>query len=84
MVQFEFKGRKGSAMRMPLSSFGQEIGQSQMEKLAEELPSFIDKLIYQILSDDSKIEAIYSPTEVMTVEKKQMMRFFVQRYRIEQ
>ena len=84
MVQFEFKGRKGSAMVMPLSSFGQEIGQSQIEKLADELPSYIDKLIYQPLSDDSKIEAIYSPMEVMADEKKQMMRFFIQRYRIEQ
>ena len=84
MVQFEFKGRKGNAMVMPLSSFGQEIGQSQIETLGEKLPSFIDKLIYQTLSDDSKIEAIYSPMEVMADDKKQMMRFFIQRYRVEQ
>ena len=69
---------------MPLRTFGQEIGLTQIDQLGEGLPAFIDKLIYDPLSDDSKIEAIYSPMLVMSNEKKEMMRHFVQQYRVKQ
>ena len=84
MIQFEFKPKDWSVMVMPLRTFGQEIGLTQIDQLGEGLPAFIDKLIYDPLSDDSKIEAIYSPMLVMSNEKKEMMRHFVQQYRVKQ
>ena len=84
MVRFEFKPKDWSAMVMPLRTFGQEVGLTQIDQLGEGLAAFIDKLIYEPLSDDSKIEAIYSPMQAMSNEKKHMMRYFVEQYRVKQ
>jgi len=85
MVRFEFKPKDWSAMVMPLSTFGQEVGPTQIAQLGEGgLPGFIEKLIYDPLSDDSKIEAIYSPMQAMSNKKKRMMRFLIEQYRLQQ
>ena len=85
MVRFEFKPKDWSAMVMPLSTFGQEVGPTQIAQLGEGgLPGFIEKLIYDPLSDDSKIEAIYSPMQAMSNEKKRMMRFLIEQFRLQQ
>merc|ERR1712106_447577 len=84
MVRFEFKPKDWSAMVMPLSTFGQEVGPTQISQLGEGLPGLIEKLIYEPLSDDGKIEAIYSPMQAMSNEKKQLMRFLIEQYRISQ
>ena len=84
MVRFEFKPKDWSAMVMPLSTFGQEVGPTQIGQLGEGLPGLIEKLIYEPLTDDGKIEAIYSPMQAMSNEKKQLMRFLIEQYRISQ